>query len=524
MRPPSNETPRRASPDDVDTALLEVDGDLEELGDPEGRPATPSSTLAVHTALAGRTRSQRLSATGAGEPEQLIRLALPVMLTMGLATMGNMVDRAMIGWLDGGAGAAEALAGAAYATQFFALIQSTLFAIGLSCVAVMARSIGAGSAEQARGALVASLQIALTVTVILTGLFLAFARQGLHALGATPNVIATALPYLYCLLSSSVLLAYALVIDSALRADQNTLTPMRVAVGVSVVKLAGNAVLIYGLFGLPALGLTGAGLATLLSQVVGVLLFAGAVRRQPEASPVRIRRADWREARHLRPTLVRIALPGVAERLVMSGAQMGFFAILGHYYGTVAVAVYAVGVPLLSFTWIPGTSYAQAAATLVGHALGANDPARAIRTGWIAATLALGTAVLVGVPVALGRETLASLFTGDPQVIAELGPFLLVLAAAQPFLQLHFTLGGAHRGAGDTWTPLLAATASNGLRLALAATAAMLLDLPVTYVWGAIFADHFFRALLLLIAYQRGHWIRNAAKNMPVSKDLGQTG
>ena len=524
MRPLEDDTPLGETKATVEAAVREVESGLEELGDPEGGPTVPAATLAAHTALAGRAPLRGLVGAGTTEPRELLRLAGPVMLTMGLAALGNMVDRAMIGWLDGGANAAQALAGAAYATQFFFLIQSSLFAVGLACVAVMARSIGAGRTNRARATLAAALQIALGVTVVMAGAFFALAPQGLAALGASPDVVATALPYLYCLLSSSTLLAFSLIIDSGLRANQDTLTPMRVAAGVSAVKLVGNAVLIYGWFGLPALGLTGAGVATLLSQGVGVALFAAALRRQPRESPVRIVRRDWARARVLRRDVVRIALPGVAERMVMSAAQMGFFAILGHYYGTTAVAVYAVGVPLMSLTWLPGQGYAQAAASLVGHALGASDPARAVRVGWSAAGLALLTALALGVPVSFGRESLAALFTGDAGVIAALGPFLLVLAATQPFLQVHFTLAGVHRGAGDTWTPLAAATVSNGIRLALAGAAAAWLELSVVWVWAAIFADHCSRAGLLLIAFRRGRWLADHTKNRRSFRGLANRG
>ena len=356
-----DDTPLGETKATLDAAAREVESSLEELGDPEGGPTVPASTLAAHTAVAGRAPRRPLPGPTATEPRELLRLAGPVMLTMGLAAIGNMVDRAMIGWLDGGANAAEALAGAAYATQFFFLIQSSLFAVGLACVAVMARSIGAGRTNRARAALAASLQIALGVTALMAVSFFALAPRALAALGANGEVIDTALPYFYCLLSSSILLAFALVIDSALRANQDTLTPMRVAAGVSAVKLIGNAVLIYGWFGVPALGLTGAGAATLLSQGVGVALFGAVLRRQPRESPLRLVWRDWARARVLRPDVVRIALPGVAERMVMSAAQMGFFAILGNYYGTTAVAVYAVGVPLMSLTWLPGQGYAQAA-------------------------------------------------------------------------------------------------------------------------------------------------------------------
>ena len=507
MAPPRSDSDDAARRRERDSAILEVESDLEELGDPEAGPILPSSTLAAHHAVAGRPAEDGTAVDTGSATRDLLRLSWPVMMTMGLATVGNMVDRAMIGWLDGGEGAARALAGAAYATQFFFLIQSALFAVALACVAIMSRAIGARDVDRARLAMAASLQVALAVAGVFTVSFFVFARTGLELLGAETAVIETTLPYLHYLLSSTVLLAFCLVIDSALRANQNTITPLWVAAGIALVKLAGNAVLIYGLLGFPALGLTGAGVASLASQIVGVVLFAIALRREPRTSPVTLARDYWTRAVTLRPEVVRIALPGVAERLVMSGAQMVFFSILSHHYGTVAIAAYAVGVPLLSFTWIPGTGYAQAAAALVGHSLGAGAPERAVRIGWSAAGLALVTAVAVGIPVALGREALAAIFTGDASVVAELGPFLLVLAITQPFLQLHFTLGGVHRGAGDTWTPLVAATASTFLRVGLAWTAASILQLPILWVWATIFVDHVFRAAFLLVTFRRGRWI-----------------
>ena len=501
----------RDSQNEVELAQREVEGELEDLGDPEAAPTTPASTLAAHSAGAS-LRGDASPLADERPSAELLRLALPVMLSMALANTGNMVDRAMIGWLNGGVGAAKSLAAAAYATQFFFVIQSALLAVGLACVAVMARAIGARDTERAQAAFAASMQVAAGVALVLTVLFLAAARPGLALMGAEPDVAEATLPYLYCLLSSTLLLTFCLIVDSALRAKRDTITPMLVAFGITAVKLSANAVFIYGWFGFPAMGLTGAGLASLLAQGVGVGLFVWALRREASDSPARLVARAWRGATSLRRDIVRIALPGVAERLVMSASQLAYFSVLSHSYGTVAVAAYAVGVPLLSFTWIPGMGYAQASATLVGQALGANREDLARRIGWTAAGVAVATALLVGGPVALARDWFANLFTGDADVIAELGPFLLTLALTQPFLQLHFTLGGAHRGAGDTVTPLIAATTSNALRFGLAWVCATVLELPVIYVWGAIFVDHFFRAAFLVFTFRSGRWLRVGAR------------
>jgi Na+-driven multidrug efflux pump len=222
----------------------------------------------------------------------------------------------------------------------------------------------------------------------------------------------------------------------------------------------------------------------------------------------------------LRRDVVRIAAPGVAERIVMNLALLSYFWVLGRYYGTVAVAVYTVGVAVLSFSWIPGIGYASACATLVGQALGARDEAAATGAGWKGAALALCTALVLGSLCVVGRGPLARLFTVDPVVIAELQPFMLALALAQPFLQLHFTLGGAHRGAGDTWRPLVAATVGNwAFRVPLACFFAILLKTDVVWVWYSLIFDHVARAAYLLWTFRRGKW-KTSLASAPVAAQI----
>ena len=202
--------------------------------------------------------------------------------------------------------------------------------------------------------------------------------------------------------------------------------------------------------------------------------------------------------------MVRIALPGVGERLAMNLALLAYFRVLS-VYGTVAIAAYTVGVRILAFSWIPGTGFGVAASTLVGQALGAGRPQEAMRAGWRATRMAIGIAVPLGALCALAREPLGRLFTDDPATIEALGPFLLCLALSQPFLQAHFALGGAHRGAGDTWTPFIAATVGNWvLRTPIAFFLAFVLHTDVIWVWYALTIDHLARTAWLTWSFRRG--------------------
>lgn len=496
--------PSSDSRDETRRAAHQVESEIEELGDPEAAPALPATTLAAHAATLPASKAVGLKRATTRE---ILRIAWPVIVSQGIVNLAGLLDRAMVGRVGGAESAAIPLAAVGFATQFFFLIQSTLFAVSLACVALMSRAIGAENPERARHSFVASLEVSLALTLVLSSLTLLGDRWLLGLLGAEREVIEAAIPYLRFVIGSSVMLAVSMVIDSALRANRDTRTPMYVAFAVTAVKLFGNWVFIFGNLGAPRLELLGAGLATAGSQAFGLCLFLFVVSRAPAGSPVSLKLSELRRAGRLRGEVIRIAMPGVAERLVMNFAMLSYFWVLS-FYGTLAIAAYTVGVALLSFSWIPGTGYATACATLVGQSLGAKERDEAKRTGWLSAALAVGTAIPLGALCAFARYPLARLFTDDPQVISELGPFMLALAVAQPFLQLHFTLAGAHRGAGDTWTPLLAASVGNWLfRVPLALLCAVVLETSVIWVWVVLIFDHVARSGVLLISFQRGKWL-----------------
>jgi putative MATE family efflux protein len=474
-------------------------------GDPEIGPPVPASALAAN-AISPTTNSTSTSAAS-GSTREILRLAWPVVASQVLLNLTGLIDRMMIGRLAEDGSAAVPLAAVGYATQLFHLIHSTLFAVGLACVALMARSIGAQDSQSARHAFAGSVQISAIVTFVYAFFLFVFSEDALSILGAEPSVVELAAPYLKLTVSASLLLSFTLIFESALRANRDMRTPMFIALVVTAAKLALNAVLIFGLLGAPRLELIGAGLATAISQAIGLILFVVVLMRLPRDAPTALRPRDLFQKNPITREVIRIAVPGVIERIVLNMGLLSYFWVLSHYYGTLAVATYTVGVSLLSFSWIPGTGYAQACATVVGQALGSGERNVAIRAGQRSVGLAIATAIPLGLLFAWFRIPLAELFTSDRTVILALSPFMLALALAQPFLQMHFTLGGAHKGAGDTITPLFAALVGNWvIRVPVAVLIGAVLELDVVWIWATLIFDHIARAAWLGVSFLRGRW------------------
>lgn len=449
-------------------------------------------------------------------------MAWPAMLSLVVVNIVDIVDVWLIGHLG-----RQTMAAWGYASQCVNLIETLLLSVGIACVALMARAIGAGNPLRARRVLAASILVSQGVAGLGLLLALLVPRPILRLLDAGPDVIEIAVPFFRLLAASMMAYGAAYAFECALRANKNTRIPMGVAIVVMVVKTVLSLVLVFGLLGAPRLGLVGAGLATLGAHVVGIALYATLSRilaRQgllvtfhladlwPKRSPA----TRSRERGAIRD-VVRVSLPSMGERLVMSLAILTYFKILSGY-GTAAIAAYAIGVRLLSLSWIPGLGFGAAASALVGQALGAGDSERARRVAFRAMGQVLFVMCGMVVLVLCLRAPLARTFTSDERVAADLAPMMLMLAVAQPFMGMHFALGGVLRGAGDTMTPFLGAALGNlCFRVPLAWVFARVIGASLAWVWAALVFDHLARLAVNGWVFLRGRWAQQVGMSISVS-------
>lgn len=437
-----------------------------------------------------------------GVDREIWRLAWPVTVSLMAVNAVEIVDIAMVSRLG-----RDSLAAVGYAAQYMHLVVTLVESVAIAAVALIARAVGAGERQRARAAFAAALSLAFGIAGLATLAVWVLPELLLGALGSEPAVAQLSVPYFRLIITSSLLFCPGAMFAAALRAERDTRTPLIAAVIMALVKVLLNVLLIFGALGLPRLELVGAGVATLIAHGVALAFYlVNALRRRAAGGePILPSASALRERPRLFAETLRVSLPAIAERGLSNVALLTYFSVLSRY-GTAAIATYTIGVRLLAFSWIPGLGCSQAAATLVGQALGRGDRDDAARSGWRSVRLALLVMGLIGLGCLFFRGDLARAFTADQGVIAYLIPFLISLAVAQPFMGVHFTLSGALRGAGDTMTPMLGAAAGNWLlRIPLALTFAHL-GLSVIWVWGALVADHIARSVFYTLAFHRGRW------------------
>lgn len=379
----------------------------------------------------------------------MIVLAVPVVLSeLGWMAQG-VVDNIMVGRLGPAAIGAVALGNAVYYTP-------CLFGIGLllGLDTLVSQAYGRRDHEECHRWLAQGVYLACIVTPPLM-ILIAAASYGFTRFGVIPEVAVLSGGYLRLLNWGTL----PLLLYGGTRRYLQGVGQVRVItvtyVLANLLNWFGNWVLIYGKLGFPALGVNGSAISTCIARAaMAVALLGFAWRYERNRGHPLFRHWAGPRIQRLRQ-LVRLGAPAAGQIVLEVGAwNLSTFA--AGYLNPVALATHAIALNYASISYMVPLGMSAAAAVSVGHAVGAGDPARGRRAGWLA--LALGTSFmcLAGIVFFVAPRALISLYTSDPRVLA-VGPSLLGIAAAfQVFDGIQTVCTGALRGLGETRVPMVA--------------------------------------------------------------------
>ena len=212
---------------------------------------------------------------------------------------------------------------------------------------------------------------------------------------------------------------------SALRGAGDTRTPLWIGGIIDVLAIFLNYVLIFGKLGLPALGVDGSAVATLLAIAFGGILFFYALSFDGMVLNFRWKRL-WPDL-GLGRRILSVGNPAAIEQLLI---QFGFVAYVGFIarYGVKEIAAYFIGVRILALSFLPGFGFSTASATLVGQGLGAGDPEFSRKAGWESTGMAIVLMTAMGLLFIVFAHQIAALFIDDKEVIEYTVQFMYALA------------------------------------------------------------------------------------------------
>src|SRR4051794_34941110 len=437
----------------------------------------------------------------ADEFVETLRLAVPMMLTQ-LGQMAMMTtDLALIGRLGEDAVAAAALAHTVYFVSF-------TFGLGL-VVAVSplaAQAFGAGDFGRMRRALRLGLWIALLISMPMMASPL-YGEQILLTLGQAPHSAALAQRYLNGLAWGIAPALGFVALRGVMSAMNRPQSPLWITLGAIPANAALVYVLIHGLFGLPELGLLGAGLATTLVNLGTFIAALGIVAwRKPYADfrPLaKLWRIDWPLLREL----VALGAP-ISFAMLMEYGLFSSAALLMGLISTTALAAHQIALQVTAVLFMVPLGIGMAATVRVGHAFGRNEPDAVRRAGLVAALLGIAFVAALTIAIVLGRYALGRLFFGSGDASAatvELTATLLLVGATFFIADgLQTIIGGALRGLNDTrMTLVFAAIGYWCIAFPIAWMLAFYAHLGAIGVWIGLSIGSFVYAGLLILRFER---------------------
>lgn len=388
---------------------------------------------------------------------------------------------------------------------FFAVVMG-LASVSVGMVALMAREVGAGELKEAsrifgQGVFFSTL---LSIALALAGILMS--RFIFLALHTPAEVVDDATRFMQIVFAGLPFASASFFLGAGLRGAGDTRTPMIIVVFTVVLNVFIQYLLVFGKWGLPRMGITGAGMAMALSFVFSLAVFIMLFVFRMSVLPIEFSRfrIDWNVIKRL----IKIGGPTAVEWELIQLGLIVFISIVNHY-GTEPGAAYIIGLTILNFSQLPAIGYNAAATTLVGMCLGASRPdlaEDAVRINMRAALILMSA---IGVVLFfLARVLITALFPGSSEAtITQAGFYLQAVAMAQPLMAIAFVQAGSLRGAGYSLSPMI--VQSIGMyffRIGLALVLWKVLAAPVHWLWLTQIPDFLFRAFFLTLSVRRGKW------------------
>lgn len=398
--------------------------------------------------------------------KRLLKLAFPLVLTQAGQMIVQLVDNAMVGRV----GTAE-LAAASFANSIYVVIMVFGLGVFLGVTPLIGHALGAKEDRKVATTMKNSLALSIFLVTLLT--ISTYSLAGfMHLMGQPDEVWQMAVPYFRILAVSLMPFLFFMVFKQIGEGLNNTWLAMIATILSNVLNVVLNYILIFGKFGFPALGLVGAGYATLISRIsMPLFIFVGFMlskKIRPYFKLIPSVKVSFSEIMRI----LKIGFP-IAIQMVIEVSLFAFGAIMMGWLGDVPLAAHQVALGLASFTFMIANGIAMATTIRVSFQLGLKAYDSMEKVTLSAVHLVLAYMFSCGVGFLVLRYQLPKLFTLDQLVIGQAASLIMVAALFQLFDGLQVVCLGILRGFADVKIPMI-----------IAGISYLLIGLPVSYLFA----------------------------------------
>lgn len=419
----------------------------------------------------------------------ILLLGIPAMFENILQTLVGFIDTLFVSKVS-----LDAVTAVSLANAIVAIYMAIFLAIGVGATSLIARQLGSDNIQQASDTAKKALLLCVGCSMLFTMLNTFFAEQLLQFLGASQAITTIGVTYLQIVGIPALFIGLPLVLATIIRATGDTMTPLKISFVLNIVHIGLDYIFIL----LLDFGVAGAAYATLFVRIMHTFILYRAVQRS-------ILRMNWRmnTSKHSMKQLMNLSIPAAIERLIMRVGQVVYFGLILKI-GAATYAAHMIAENIEAFTFMPGYGMAVVATTFVGLAVGAKRIREAYEYGIISTVITIIVMSVIGIILYVICPWIATWFTQDEVVIAQIVTALRIDAFAQPAVAITFVMAAALQGLGDTKTPMFTtAIGMWGLRIVFVYVLGIYFDLGIAGVWFALLIDLYIRSIILSYQFKR---------------------
>ena len=441
---------------------------------------------------------------------EILYLAIPAVGEMTLYMMIWIFDTMMIGKYGG----QLAVSSVGLSTEIIYSFFNIIIAVGVSTAltSLVSRAIGSKDYKKAEIIANAGIKIAVVLAFIFFSLLFFIPDKILNLAGATKEMLPLATRYAKISSFSFFLLTLSSTTNGVFRGVKDTKTSLYVAGSINIVNLFLDYVLIFGNLGFPEWGITGAAVATVAGNFIGILLQWSRLKKLPFKISFFscVSKKDIWE-------IIRFAIPsGLQEANFSLSRLLGLTFILS--LGTAAFAANQIGIAIEAISTMPGWGVAIACTALVGHSIGENKPDKSQEYTLYSTIIA---SIFMGILACFFffiPKTLISFFINKQEIdVIRIGAICLQVAAFEQIpIAIVTVLGSYFKGIGNPKTPFYVSFFTNWfLRLPIAFYLISILRFPVYIYWIITTFQWSLESIILYYLYRKN--INTVLKNMSIS-------
>ena len=433
--------------------------------------------------------------------KEVLSLALPAVGEMILYMMIWVLDTMMVGQYGG----QVAVSTVGLSSEIMYTLSNIFIAYGISVgtVSLISRKLGANERHSAEEYATLGLLNGSILSFLICFNAFIFAPKILYYAGARSEILSQGIIYMKI---TSIGLFFNMlmnILNSILRGSKNTKIPLVASIIINIVNIFLDWALIFGKFGFPELGIKGAALATAISHISGFTFIVFYTIKFSEIKP-RFKYIQNLKMSKLK-RLLKLSIPSSLQEAAFNLTRL-LGTVMIMYIGGVAFAANQITTTIESISFMPGSGFAIAATTLVGHKIGENKIHEAKHYAYVCTVLGTIIMMLCGLTFLLFPKFLISLFINKSETdVINLGTICLTIASLeQTPMAISMILGGSLKGAGDTKTPFIVSLISSWLiRLPLMIYFIYLLKASVTYVWWITSIQWIIDAIIMVILFKK---------------------